>query len=141
MMTPLDRLLAEHEIARLVTRFALLNDSADWDAVAATFVADGRFVRPAGGDPVIGRDAIRASFANRPPRKSCHLITNIVVDLTSSDEAVARCTLLLFTAPAGETTATSPALIGGFNDKLIRTQDGWRFAERMGFLDLKVSLP
>lgn len=141
MMTPVDRLLAEHEIARLVTEFALLNDRADWDSVAATFVEDGRFVRPAGGEPVIGRDAIRASFSSRPPRKSCHLITNIVVDLISADAAVARCTLMLFTAPFGETTATSPALIGGFNDRLIRTADGWRFAERIGFLDLKVGLP
>ena len=37
-MTPLDRLLAENEIERLVKRFALLNDEADWSAVAAMFV-------------------------------------------------------------------------------------------------------
>ena len=36
-MTPLDRMLAEHEISRLTTQFALLNDSGDWEAVAATF--------------------------------------------------------------------------------------------------------
>ncbi len=137
-MTPLDRLLAEHDIARLITRFALLNDTADWEAVAATFTGDGRFVRPAGGDPLIGRDAILASFASRPPRKSCHLISNIVVDLTSVDEATARCSMLLYTAPAGESVASSPALIGGFRDRLIRTPEGWRFAERIGFLDLKV---
>jgi ketosteroid isomerase-like protein len=138
-MTPLDRLLAEQEIARLITHFALLNDAGDWAAVAATFTSDGRFVRPAGGDPVVGRDAIRASFESRPPRKSCHLITNIVVDVASSDAADARCTLLLYTAPAGESAAVSPALIGGFRDKLVRTPDGWRFLERVGFLDLKVA--
>lgn len=138
-MIPLDRLLAEHEIARLITRFALLNDAGDWAAVAEMFTADGRFVRPAGGDPVLGREAIRASFESRPPRKSCHLITNIVVDVTSPESADARCTLLLYTAPAGEAAAVGPALIGGFRDKLIKTGDGWRFAERVGFLDLKVS--
>jgi ketosteroid isomerase-like protein len=137
-MTPLDRLLAEHEISRLITRFALLNDAADWAAVAATFTADGRFVRPAGGESAIGRDAILASFASRPPRKSRHLITNILVDVMSPDEAAASSAMLLTTAPAGEASAASPALIGGFRDRLARTPDGWRFAERVGFLDFKV---
>jgi ketosteroid isomerase-like protein len=140
-MTPLDRMLAEHEISRLTTQFALLNDSGDWEAVAATFTEDARFVRPAGGDPVVGRAAILASFASRPARKSCHLITNIVVDVLSETEAASRCTLMLYAAPAGEANAASPALIGGFTDKLVRTSDGWRFAERVGFLDLKVTLP
>ncbi len=137
-MTPIDRLLAEHEISRLITRFALLNDAGDWAAVAATFTADGRFVRPAGGDAIVGRDDILASFTSRPPRKSCHLITNIVVDIANANEASARCSMLLYTAPAGDAAAASPALIGGFRDKLIHTPDGWRFAERAGFLDFKV---
>ena len=137
-MSPLDRLLAEQDISRLITRFALLNDQGDWAAVAAMFTADGRFVRPAGGDPIVGRDAIQASFASRPPRVSRHLITNILVDLTTADEAVGQCAMLLYTAPAGETVASSPALIGGFRDRLARTADGWRFVERIGFLDLKV---
>jgi ketosteroid isomerase-like protein len=138
-MTPLDRLIAEQDIARLITQFGLLNDSGDWVGVAAMFTADARFVRPAGGDPVIGRDAIRASFESRPPRKSCHLITNIVVDVLATNEASARSTLVLYAAPAGATEAGSPALIGGFRDQIVRTSDGWQFAERIGFLDLKVS--
>ena len=137
-MTPLDRLLAEHQISRLIVQFALLNDAADWEAVAAMFTQDARFVRPAGGDAIVGRDAIRASFQSRPPRKSCHLISNIVVEMASATEATARCSMLLYSAPAGETTAASPALIGGFRDRIVQTDDGWRFAERVGFLDLKV---
>ena len=139
-MTPLDRMLAEHEISRLTTQFALFNDSGDWEAVAAMFTEDARFVRPAGGDPIVGRAAILASFASRPARKSCHLITNIVVDVISETEATSRCTLLLYAAPAGDSTAASPALIGGFRDWLVRTPEGWRFSERVGFLDLKVNL-
>lgn len=138
-MQPLDRLVAEQDIARLITQFGLLNDSGDWAGVAAMFIEDARFGRPAGGDPVLGRDAIRASFESRPPRKSCHLITNIVVDVLTADEATARSTLVLYAAPAGATEAGSPALIGGFRDRLVRKPDGWKFAERTGFLDLKVS--
>jgi len=138
-MTPIDRLVAEQDIARLVTQFGLLNDSGDWAGVAAMFTDDARFIRPAGGDPVVGREAIRASLESRPPRKSCHLITNIVVDVISADEASARSTLVLYAAPAGASEATSPALVGGFRDRLVRTSEGWKFTERAGFLDLKVS--
>jgi ketosteroid isomerase-like protein len=138
-MTPIDRLIAEQDIARLITRFGLLNDAADWAGVAAMFTEGAKFVRPAGGDALVGRDAIRAAFESRPPRKSCHLITNMVVDVISADEATARSTLVLYAAPAGSMDAGSPALIGGFHDRLVRTPDGWRFAERAGFLDLKVS--
>lgn len=137
-MSPLDRLLAEQEISRLITRFAVQNDAGDWAGVSEMFTEDGRFVRPAGGDAIVGKSAIRASFESRPPRKSCHLITNIVVDVASASEATARCSLLFYAAPAGESAASSPALIGGFNDRLVCTADGWRFAERNGFLDLKV---
>ena len=140
-MTPLDRLLAEQEISRLITQFALLNDAGDWAAVAQTFTAEGKFIRPAGGDAITGREAIRASLESRPPRKSCHLITNIVVDVSSPEEAGARCSMLLVAAPAGALDPASPALIGGFRDKLVRTPDGWRFAERTGFLDFKIALP
>ena len=137
-MTPLERLLAEHEISRLIKRFALLNDAGDWAAVADSFTPNGRFVRPSGGDVIVGPDAIRASLESRLPRKSCHLITNILVDLASLDAGVARCSMLLYTAPPGQAAASVPALIGGFRDKVVRMSEGWRFAERIGFLDLKV---
>jgi len=139
-MTPLDRLLAEHEIAGLITRYAMLNDDGDYDALAALFTDDARFIRPSGGDAIVGAAAIRASYEGRPPRISRHLITNIVVDIVSDGEATARSTIVLYTAPAGAlpAIANSPALLGGFRDRLIKTSDGWHFAEREGFLDLKI---
>jgi 3-phenylpropionate/cinnamic acid dioxygenase small subunit len=140
-MTPIERLIAEHEISKLITSFAVLNDQANWSGVAALFAEQARFVRPAGGDAIVGREAIRASFESRPPRKSCHMITNVIVDLISPREAKARSTLLLYTAPAGAESAIGPALIGGFRDLIIHGDEGWRFSERIGFLDLKVNLP
>jgi uncharacterized protein (TIGR02246 family) len=139
-MTPLARMLAEQEIARLVTRYAMLNDDGDYASVAEMFTDDARFVRPSGGDPIIGRAAIRASYEGRPPRLSRHLITNVVVDFLSDEEATCRSTMVLYTASAGATpgTAAKPALLGGFRDRLVLTADGWRFAERIGHLDLKI---
>jgi hypothetical protein len=138
---PLERLLAEREITRLVMQYALLNDESDWAAVAATFTEDGRLVRPSGGDTVFGREAIRTSYESRPPRTSRHLITSIFVDVLSADEAACRSAMLLYTAPVGEMAASSPALIGGFRDRLVRVAEGWRFSERIGFLDLRIEIP
>lgn len=139
-MSPLDRLLAEHEIAGVITRYAMLNDDGDHDGVANLFTSDGQFVRPSGGDPIVGRAAILASYQGRPPRISRHLITNIVVDVVSEDAATARSTIVLYTAAPGAlpADANKPALLGGFRDRLVRTADGWRFAAREGFLDLKI---
>ena len=139
-MTPLERLLAEQDISRLITFFVWANDAGDWDAVAATFAEDGRLVRPSGGDAIVGRDAILASLKSRPPRKTRHLLANILVDVTGATEARARCAMTLYSSAPDEGNAASPALVGGYKDWLVRTADGWRFAERIGFLDFKVAL-
>jgi 3-phenylpropionate/cinnamic acid dioxygenase small subunit len=137
-MSPMDRLLAESEISRLIIRFAALNDAGDWAGVAALFAENARFTRPAGGDAIVGRAAIRASFESRPPRKSRHIISNILVDVASDHEAAAHSAMLLYTTAPGETAATSPALVGGFRDRLVHSAGAWLFAERVGFLDFKV---
>jgi uncharacterized protein (TIGR02246 family) len=65
-MTPVERLIIEAEIARLVTRYAVLNDEANFEATAALFTEDGVLIRPSGGDPSRGRSAILAAFQARP---------------------------------------------------------------------------
>ena len=35
--------------------------------------------------------------------------------------------------------AQSPALLGGSRDRLVKTPAGWRFSERIGFLDLRIA--
>lgn len=139
-MNAVDRLLAEAEVTRLVIYYAALNDAGDFPALAATYVEDGVYVRPSGGEKVIGRAAILASFMARPPRLSRHVVGNIVVDVADAETATARSTILLYTAPAGPlpAVATGPGLLGGFEDRLVRESDGWRFAERRGWVDLTI---
>ena len=91
-MTPIEQLLAEQEIQRLVIAYALANDDGDWDALAATLTEDCRYTRPSGGEAVAGRDAIRASYAARPPRLSRHVISNIFVTFESDESATCRST-------------------------------------------------
>lgn len=139
-MTPAERMLAEHEIARLVIRYAMLNDDGDFAGVAALYVEDGRMARPSGGEPIVGRDAILRSFLARPPRVARHVITSVLPEILSAQEATCRSTMLLHAAPAGDLPARAkgPALLGGFRDRLVRTADGWRFAERAGYVDMTI---
>ena len=139
-MTELDRLLAEAEINRLIIRYAALNDSGDFTGLVATFVDDGVFVRPMTSDAVVGRAAILASFLARPPRIARHMTSNVTVDFVGDDAATARSMMLLYTAAAGAlpAVATPGAKLGGFDDRLVRTPEGWRFAERRGWVDLTI---
>ncbi len=122
-------LIDSWEIEKLIIRYAALNDATDWDGVAALYTPEGRMSRPVAPDDFIeGRDAICAAFKARPPRRTRHVCANIQVEV-DGDMARATSTLLLFTAQS------SPPLVGGFSDALIRTPDGWRFTQRKGWLD------
>jgi uncharacterized protein (TIGR02246 family) len=128
-VTDLDRLLAEREIERMIVAYAAANDSGDWDKVAAAYAEDGRMSRPTAPDDFIeGREAILAAFRARPPRASRHIVANIRVDV-DGEAATATSQILLFTA------AGQPPLVGTYQDRLVRTPQGWRFAERRGSLD------
>lgn len=128
-MTDLQTLLDERAIERMIVDYAAFNDAADWDAVAALYVADGRMSRPTAPDDFIeGADAILAAFRARPARTSRHIVANIRVNV-DGDVATASSQILLFTA------AGQPPLVGTYADRLVRTAGGWRFAERRGSLD------
>jgi ketosteroid isomerase-like protein len=128
-MDPLARLIDERAIERMIADYAAFNDAADWEAVAAMYVADGRMSRPTAPDDFIeGAEAILAAFRARPARRSRHIVANIRVNV-DGDAASASSQILLFTA------AGQPPLVGTYADRLVRTAEGWRFAERRGSLD------
>lgn len=121
-----ERRAIEWDCARLVNRYANLNDAALWDEVAALYAEDGRMTRPSAPDtPIVGRAAILAAFAARPPRTTRHICSNIVIDVESATTARGSSAMLLFTG--------GPApMVGGFEDRFVLTADGWRFTERRG---------
>jgi hypothetical protein len=124
-----ERRAIEWECARLINLYALLNDETRWEEVAALYAADGVMTRPtAPDDPIVGREAILAAFKARPPRTTRHICSNVVIDVESPTDARGRSAMLLFTA------ADKPPLVGGFEDRFVLTEDGWRFAERRGTL-------
>lgn len=124
-----ERQAIEWECARLINLYALLNDEARWDEVAALYAPDGVMTRPTAPDqPIVGREAILAAFKARPPRTTRHVCSNVVIDVETAMSARGRSAMLLFT------NADKPPLVGGFEDRFILTDGGWRFAERRGTL-------
>ncbi|MFC3101846.1 nuclear transport factor 2 family protein [Altererythrobacter lauratis] len=141
-MTPDERRAIEADVTRLIHAYTWANDDADWHACAALYTEDALFRRPSGGEPVRGRAAILAGFLARPPRAQRHAITNVLVDVVDENTVRARSVIVLY---MGEVTsddglpvqdAKSP-LIGTFTDLVVRTDEGWRFAERVGALDFR----
>jgi ketosteroid isomerase-like protein len=115
-------------IERLIIDYAAHNDAANWEAVAALYIPEGRMSRPTAPDDFFeGRDAILAAFKSRPARMTRHICANIRVDVTGNS-ATATSQILLFT---GHETPK----VGSYADKFMRSPDGWRFTERRGSLD------
>jgi ketosteroid isomerase-like protein len=142
-MTDDERRAIEIDCERLIKRYVNLNDAQDWPAVAALYTEDARFARPSQpGVFVVGRETILASFLARPARAQRHVIANVVVDVEDADHVRAFSVIVLYMGDAADDGGLpvqdpkSP-LIGTFTDRLVRTRDGWRFAERVGGLDFR----
>jgi 3-phenylpropionate/cinnamic acid dioxygenase small subunit len=135
--------MARAAIAELITRYAALTDAGDWDALAALYTEDGRMNRPTAPDEFVsGRSAILAAFRSRPQRISRHMVANVLVTLEGDARARATSQILLFTGRTADDgglplLSSAPPLVGTYDDTLVRTTAGWRFAERRGRLDFR----
>ena len=142
-LTETERRAIELDCERLIKRYVNLSDAQDWPALAALYTEDARFARPSQpGVFIEGREAILASFLARAPRAQRHVVANVVVDVESTDHARAFSVIVLYQgdrAPEGELPAmdAKSPLVGTFSDELVRTPEGWRFAERVGGLDFR----
>lgn len=127
-MTDDEILAAEWACARLVARYANLNDAGAWNQLADLYAEDGRFARPAAPTDVVhGRAAILESLRARPLRKGRHICSNVVIDVLSPTAAQGECAMALFVEGADPK-------VGTFRDRFVKTAEGWRFAERLGSL-------
>ena len=144
-MTPDRRQAIEWECARLINLYANLNDEGRWEELATLYAKDGSMTRPTAPDaPIVGREALLASFRARPPRASRHVVGNIVVEVESETEASAFSVILLFTGSIDREGGlplrdSGPPLVGSYRDRFVLTDEGWRFAERCGALSFRPS--
>jgi hypothetical protein len=142
-MTEDERRAIEADCERLIRLYVNFNDAQDWEGCATLYTPDARMGRPSQpGTFVEGRSAILAAFRARPPRAQRHTVSNVVVDVEDADHARAFSVIVLYQgepSPDGGLpvmSANSP-LVGWYRDRLVRTANGWRFAERVGGLDFK----
>ncbi len=120
------------EIDDLLTRYATALDAKDWELFATCFTPDA-FIDYTGAGGIKGtfaevRDWLAQVMAGFPMTQ--HLVTNRAVDLTG-DTATSRCCLF---NPMGVQDGDGLAVFlegGYYRDKLVRTPDGWRIAERI----------
>lgn len=125
----------------LVHEFAQFVDNGEYERLRELFTADAVYARPADpGTHIRGIDNIIASFTSRPKnRVGFHLLTNVAIRSESEDRASGYCRILLYQSDVSEPEvpgkgrkAAASQLLGTYEDKYVRTPQGWRIAERYG---------
>ena len=133
---------AELACSKLCNQFAVFNDAGRHEELVALFTEDGRYARPTDPDNFVsGKAAILVAFKSRPQDKiTRHLITNIVVEITSTKIAKGISYVTLFSGSTNSPVdkfgfkANPVVLIGEYHDEFVLTKAGWRFSQRGGRL-------
>lgn len=126
---------------RLVARYSIKADLGAADEAADCYSVDG--VLEIAGKRYAGRDVIRGRVVDAPEGQvSRHITSNILIDVISPDTAVGNAYVALYRGqkPAGSNAALPmglPLLIGYYEDRYVRTKDGWRFAHRKLNVDFR----
>lgn len=135
-MSELQRMADERACERLIVEYTHLVDFGNAPAIADLFTDDG--VWRTDEFAMEGRDAIRAGFERRQGvtrRQSRHVCTNVVVTV-DGDTANGLCYLVNYRHDSESGVAELPApadvpkYVGEYHDTFVRTDDGWRFADR-----------
>ena len=137
-MDELQRLLIEQACRRLVFQFAKHNDDLDHQALADLFVEDCVFVRPLDtAHPYYGREKVHAIFRDRKARLTRHVMTNILIDVVSADEARGNSYVTMISSAGTAAPQEGEGIFfGAFDDVFVRTDAGWKFKSRRGSLAL-----
>jgi SnoaL-like domain len=145
-MDDVERLLDERACERLVLDYARWLDTGDRQRFGALFANDAVWDMP-GYARLEGPEAIVARLARADrPGTSRHLVSNLVVDVVSADEAVGYCQFVnyrneLEPTPGTPLPAGEPSYVGRYLDRYVRTPEGWRFARRRVELDFASRTP
>jgi hypothetical protein len=119
-------------IQQLVARYNFAFDSGDGEEFASCFVADGRFdytadLRVEGRDKLRDFPAIVAGLGQLR-----HVVSSFLMD-GDAVQATSRCYCHVFgIKPNGASYIVSQ---GVYEDRLAKTDEGWRFAERRYLAD------
>jgi hypothetical protein len=121
------------EIHQLYARYALALDLGDGAARATTFTTGGYYANlPSGHRPVYVDQLVERTNANGNSGER-HLVNNIIITPTEEGaDGFAHLTMI---------SRDGKAHTGFYNDKLVRTPEGWRFVGRHGWYDIDPDSP
>jgi uncharacterized protein (TIGR02246 family) len=125
-------LLDRARIRELTARYNRCFDDGDPDGYADTFTEDG-VMEVAGGPSTSGRNDL-AEMCRKIPWGVMHVTVDATVDVDgdSAKQHVALVVIRRAGRPQDKPQITST---GRYEDDLVRTPDGWRFARRRCTLD------
>lgn len=129
-MPDIQTLLDERAIYRQLCRFAEAMDRREWQGLDTVMLDDA--VADYGLGRRVGRAAIvaemRAFLDDCGPTQ--HLLANVVIDV-DGDEAVSTAYVADMHVGTGDRSHLTFRTLGDYRDSWIRTDAGWRIAERI----------
>jgi SnoaL-like domain/EthD domain len=126
---PMARLKDESEIADLVHRYSYFVDRRRYDELAELFTEDCVVDYGPGLSPAVrGRAAFRGLFGvGRGFDATSHHNANVLISFEGDGRATVSTSVYAWhRRPDG----SMPRVWGSYDDVVVRTPDGWRFAER-----------
>jgi hypothetical protein len=138
----LQRAAIQWECQQHLNKVTNLTDQRAWEQLAMCYTEDAVLARPSDpNNPIVGRDAILASFKARPPRTTAHLLGNSTFEISEPTQVKVISRVWLASGPKGETevtvTSDSQLLIGTFVDQLVFFDGEWFTQRRDGSIELK----
>ena len=119
---------------RLVFEYSHHADFGAAEAAAGCYLPDGRL--EIDGRQFAGRAAIRQRLSDMPgDQLSRHFCTNVVIEVIDDSHAEGTAYVLLYRGrrtggQPGPIAMDLPLLIGHYEDRFVRSDEGWRFAAR-----------
>ncbi|MBN9675680.1 nuclear transport factor 2 family protein [Salipiger bermudensis] len=135
-MDPVQRMLIEHECAKLTVLYCRHLDHLDPDAFAAIYTEDAVYKPAVEPVPIEGRAAIRDWIGRYPKdRLGRHVATNQIVEVIDEDSATGSSYAIVFREPAPREGVISdrvtPRSLVEYSDSYRRTAEGWKIARRV----------
>jgi hypothetical protein len=125
------RIVIEHDVQKLLTRFFRCLDARDYDKLLALFTDDAVWTRQ-GTD--LTRDTMPAALAKRPAAMTIrHVLSNFAVDANETDRATCSFMLVVYRHEAGTPSAgplplAGPEQLTDGSAELELTQTGLRIS-------------
>ena len=117
----------------LLARYAELIDAGDFEGVGR-LLGDAVLRDEDGTEIATGAEAIASLYRATTRRhddgtpRTSHVITNVIVEAHGPEELEVRSRFTVLQCT--DTLPLQPVVAGRYVDRLVRTDDGWRFADR-----------